>query len=226
MTAGTASSKPPRKKKIIRMHSSKDASVGVDRKVFFQRRCWDKEFREWLEVFEPVVADALPVVDREDKFNGKPAEYAAHGKCSRCRRLTRGYSSKVTKRRLSPYVIYPCKCERVGVKHCLRCVCLEYILEARKNYDDVCIRRDGKVVGIREIPCIGKCGETWSLASLMMIGPPCATERDRVIKIRRQASLEATAARKREQQRQQLELEKKQPTEVAPFDVEEGGKKA
>lgn len=187
----------------------KDQRVGVSRRVYWRTKSWDQKFYEWLagpgtrdSGFVETLSNAIRTVPRSDKLFGVPAQYAARGQCSKCRRMTVGHVTvpatakkgqgesvssikKGTSRRskqLSSYAVYKCKCPSKSVNHCLRCVLVEYLLEARKIWGDPRIRDEqGRITGFQEIPCYGKCGCDWSPATLNLVGPPIADGSARVV---------------------------------------------
>jgi hypothetical protein len=176
---------PKAKKKAKKLRKpSIDASIGMSRHVYYQRRNWDKELKEFLcgkGGFIDKLEPALITLDRKSKLLGKEVKYGARGHCSRCRRMTCGYSSstssKSPKPNLANYVHYDCECKDKRVNHCIRCICLEYLVEAKRIYGDCRVKdADGKTVSFREIPCLGKCGVDWSPSTMYLVGPPSATQ--------------------------------------------------
>ena len=169
-----------------RRRQPRDNSIGMSRRAFYSINDWNPEFLAWMNTFCAALTSAMVTFERGYKLQGMNATYAAKGQCSRCRRKTRGLSDLDSiNKRLDSYTFYACNCPSKQISHCVRCTVFEYIIEARRIHGDFRITNaDGDVIGVREIPCIEKCTNdktgkhcTWSLASLMEVGPPSELEK-------------------------------------------------
>jgi len=156
----------------------------ASRKIYWSNKTWSREFSTWMGKMLKALRACLtecPRADRIKRTEGKVDDtasvvYGAYNLCSRCRCATYGMATErvnAAKVRSERFASYCCACKEKSIGHCLRCMVVDYLARARQAHGDIRKRdKEGRIVGLKQVPCYKECGTKWNISSLFVVDKP------------------------------------------------------